>query len=237
MAIDLSERIISLALETNAQNNTDNEHLQAVQAQIAFAIEIYRGLVQLSAAGNGLASEALLRTLFEVVTSVNILAKHPDKLKDFIRHGRFEELRKIRSIESAKLKAWLAKTVAETEQEFQELFADFKEQRWHRMGTKESFIEAGFQPGMYDQYYRRASGIAHGQPAETVRKGKVQARPIAWKNYAFTAPNMASLLMCMLIAVVNGEFKLGLEKKVADMQKEVDFRVALHMKAISKAVG
>jgi Family of unknown function (DUF5677) len=124
-----------------------------------------------------LAGEALLRTLFEVAVSAIILAKHRDRLEHFVGHARFTELRMMRVIEVPALKEQLAPTIAATEREFQQLWAEFKDQRWHKMGTKDSFIKAEFQPAIYDGYYRRASAIAHGQPYVTVRNGKVGPGP------------------------------------------------------------
>lgn len=231
-----SAHIFELATRVS-EIKTNNPHLSAVQAQIAFGNEIYRGTIEVSAGGNGLAGEALLRTLFEVISSAIILAKHGEKLQDFIRHGRFTELRMMRVIEAPSLKARLAATVAATDAEYQQLWAEFKEQRWHKMGTKDSFIEAEFQTGMYDRYYRRASAIAHGQPYETVRGGKIEARRKAWKNLSIGASNMASLLMVFLLMVVSREFKLGLETEIAKLHQQADAHVAGHMDAIRKQLA
>jgi hypothetical protein len=143
----------------------------------------------------------------------------------------------MRVLEVTALKARLAPTIVATEMEFQELWAEFKEERWHKMRTKESFIEAEFPPGIYDRYYRRASAIAHGQPYETVRGGKVEARPAAWRNLSTGAANIASLLIVLLLAIVNREFKLGLDKEIAQLQKEADVPAQRHMDAIKKAAG
>jgi hypothetical protein len=59
-----SARIVQLAEEFSAVPTAD-EHLHAVQAQIVFASDIYRGVVQVCSDRNGLAGDALLRTLFE----------------------------------------------------------------------------------------------------------------------------------------------------------------------------
>jgi len=218
-----------------ANKKTDNRHFSAVQAQIAFANEVLRGISTVSTDGNGLAAETLLRTLFEVVASAIILAKHGDKLEDFVRHGRFTELRMMRVIEEPPLKARLASIVAATEAEYQELYAEFKEQRWHKMGTTESFTEAEFQPGIYDRYYRRASAISHGQPYVTVRHGKVEARPVPWKNFSTGAVNMASLVMVTFLAIVSREFKLGLDDEIVKLGREADADAARHMDQIRTA--
>jgi hypothetical protein len=233
---DTAARILELAKRVS-EAKTAPEHLRAVQAQISFASEIYQGLLDVCSRKNGLAGEALLRTLFELTVSAIILAKHSGKVKDFIRHGRFTELRMTRVIEVSALRERLAPTIATSEKEFQELWAEFKEQRWHKLGTKDSFTEAEFESGIYDRYYRRASAIAHGQPHETTRGGKVEARPVAWQNLSIGAANMASLLMVQLLAIVNREFKLDLEKEIAELQQQADASAKRHIEAIRKAVG
>jgi hypothetical protein len=233
---DTSADIVRLARRVT-EIKTDDDHLSAVQAQIAYSNEIFTGILSACAERNGLAGEALLRTLFEVIASTIILAKHRDKLDDFIRNGRFTELRMMRVIEARALKEGLAPTIAATETEFQQLWADFKEERWHKLGTKESFIEAEFQPSICDRYYRRASAIAHGQPYVTVRDGKVQARPRAWKNLCIGAANMAMLLITFLLAIVSREFKLGLDKEITELHQQADAHAARHMDAIRKAAG
>jgi hypothetical protein len=236
MHADHTTAISQLATHIS-QQKTDDDHFHAVQVQIAFAINIYSGVLEVCSTQNGLAGEALLRTLFEVTANAIILAKHKNKVKDFVRQARLTELRMMRVIEVPALKERLAPAIAATEKEFQELWAEFKEQRWHKIGTKESFIEAEFPAGIYDRYYRRASAIAHGQPYATARGGKVEARPTAWKNFGTGAANMASLLVVLLLAIVNREFKLGLDKEIAELQKQADAPAKRHMDAIKIAAG
>ncbi len=227
--IDPAKRVI--------EPKAEDALLEAVQAQIAFATEVYRGILEVCSSQNGLAGEALLRTLFEVVASTIILAKHRDKLKEFVRHGRFTELRMMRVIEVPELKKRLAPAIAATEKEFRELWDEFKEPRWHKMATKDSFIEAEFPLDIYDRYYRRASAIAHGQPYVTARNGKVEARPVEWKDMAIGAANMASLLFVLLLAIVSREFKLALDKEIEELRKTIDAHARNHMAAIRQAVG
>src|SRR6266567_2143418 len=75
---------------------TEDEHFHAVQAQCQFVSQIYLGLLHMSAQGNGLAAESLLRTTFESAVNCIILAKHKAKLPDFIRYGQFTDLRLLR---------------------------------------------------------------------------------------------------------------------------------------------
>ena len=230
---DLSVSILNLSKQIAASPNVD-EHRGAVLAQLAFSNQIFEGITAVCEKGNGVSAEALLRTLFETLSSAVILAKHPEKLKDFIDHGRMTELRMLRVIETPSLKQRLDKTVKATEAEFQQLWAKFNERRWHGLGTRESFTEAEFGPNAYDRYYRRASAISHGQPYVTVREGKVKARPIAWKNFSIGAENMAMLVLCTSLAILNREFKLGVDNDLAKLQAPLDAHLKQHMNQIEK---
>lgn len=233
---DNDNQMVQLATHVSEQASHD-EHFRAVQAQVAFSRHIYKGILEVCSSQNGLAAEALLRTLFEIITSAIILAKHRDKLSDFVRHGRFSELRMMRVIQAPELQQRLAGMITATESEYQQLYTEFKEQRWHKLGTKDSFAEAEFDPGIYDRYYRRASAIAHGQPYETVRGGKVTARETAWKNLCSGAANMAGLMMLTVLSIVSREFRLGLEMEVNEAQRKLNARIAAHIAEIRKVAA
>ncbi len=128
MANDVDKQIVQLADEVS-KLPTEDEHLHAVQAQIVFANEIYRGITQVCADRNGLAGEALLRTLFEVIASAIILAKSRARLTEFVLHGRFTRLSFIRYVRTDRIKKRLAPEIAATEEEFQQLHAKFGNER------------------------------------------------------------------------------------------------------------
>jgi hypothetical protein len=235
MADALDSRIVFLADELSSLPTVD-EHLQAVQAQIVVASDIYRGVMRVSSDSNGLAAESLVRTLFEAVTNASILAKHRGFLNDFIRHGRFTELRMTRVIQVKELREKLAVQIAATEAEFQTLLAEFGDQRWNKMKTTASFAEAEFEPGMYDRYYRRASAIAHAQPYVTARDGKVKTRRAIWDRLSVGAAITAHLLMGHLVTVVNREFKLGYEEKITGLCKAVDAEAKKDMDVIRRGI-
>ena len=228
-----SVQILDLSKQL-AETPTNDAHRCAVLAQLAFANQIFEGIGAVCEKGNGLSGETLLRTLFETASSTIILAKHPEKLRDFIEHGRMTELRMIRVIESPPLKKRLEPTIKATESEFQRLWDKFKENRWHGLGTKDSFAQAEFESSIYDRYYRRASAIAHGQPYVTVRQGQVRARPAAWKNLSLGAGNMAMLMMAALLSILNREFKLGMDDNLARLRQDIDARLQQHQGEILK---
>src|SRR4029077_5224110 len=134
-----------------------------------------------------------------------ILAKHPELLEDFEKHGRLTALRIARSIPAdsrfaKKIDSFRASTKAEADA----LYAYFKPTgNWHKRGTKDSFTEAELPPNMYDRFYIRSSSIAHGDPFVVVKnldmegkKWKVGPRSKKelklWNGQAYV---MASLLM------------------------------------------
>ena len=106
--------------------------------------------------------------------------------------------------------------------------------RWHGLGTKESFAQAEFESNVYDRYYRRASAIAHGQPYVTVRQGQVRARSTAWKNLSLGVRNQAMLMMATLLGILNREFELGLEDKLGGLQQDIEAHLKQHMEDILK---
>jgi Family of unknown function (DUF5677) len=211
-------------------------HFEAVQAQLAFAKQIFLGLMSVCAEKNGLAAESLVRTLFEVATNTIILAKRSTRLPLFVRHGRLTELRMLRFIQQPELKERLADLIKETDEEFQKLWEEFDARPWHNLKTKEALADAEFEAGMYDRYFRRASAIAHGQPYVTVRGGKVAARPVAWNNLSTGAANLGRLLMIFLIQIVNREFTLNLNAEIGALDAEVHKLINPHKKAILDAV-
>jgi hypothetical protein len=215
-----------------AERKEEDEHHMAVLAQLTFANQVFEGITRVSETGNGICAESLLRTLFETLTSMTILAKHPEKLQDFVDHGRMTELRMMRVIESPALKKRLEKSVNQTDAEFQKLWAKFNERSWHGLSTKEAFGEAEFGLGTYNRYYRRASAIAHGQPYVTVRGGKVRARPTAWKNMSIGAENMAMLMLLTSLEILKREFKL--EVDLTEPREKLDAHLKQHMSQIEK---
>ena len=75
------------------------------------------------------------------------------------------------------LKARLEPSIKATEQEFQQLWARYKENRWHGLGTKASFEEAELESNVYDRYYRQSiSYFSRAAVHLVVRKGEVRAR-------------------------------------------------------------
>src|SRR5579862_1059223 len=133
-------RIVAITKQV-VEMRSDDPHLQAIQAQVTLASTIFDGMVRECANENGLAAEVLLRTLFEAVTGTVILAKHPEKLEQFKRHARYTELGGLRSISDPALEPMVKELVKNTEAEFQTLVKEFRQERWHLIKTRESFVE------------------------------------------------------------------------------------------------
>jgi Family of unknown function (DUF5677) len=236
VANDINDQIVQLAAEVS-KLPTEDEHLYAVQAQIVVASQIYGGIAQVCANQNGLAGEALLRTLFEVITSAIILAKSRVRLTEFVRHGRFTRLSLMRHMRTGRFEKRLAQEIAATEEEFQKLRAEFGNERWHKMGTTASFTAAEFAEGTYDSFYRRSSVIAHGQPYVTVWNGKVDARLMVWERLSAGVVMMSDMLMVIFLSTVIREFKLGLNDKIVRLLDEADAATKDHLNNTGRALG
>src|SRR6185436_7429641 len=139
------------------------DHGKAVQAQVMVTLEVFKGLIVVCSNALGIPAEGLLRTLFDSSISAIILTKHPEKLAAFIRQGSFTHMRMMRSVQinSAVLRQHVDSVVANTEKQYKQLLPEFKNQEWHKLGTKEAFKEAEYEESFYDRYFRPASAYAH----------------------------------------------------------------------------
>lgn len=232
--------IYTLAKRVAEQLSTD-EHFKAVQAQIIVTNQIYFAIFRMVADQNGIATEALLRTLFDSAINCIILAKHKEKLQDFIRNGQFANLRLIRfnDVMPEKIKP----LVDATETDWKVLFPEFKNSDWHKIGTKDSFAEAEYKPEMYDKYFRRASSYSHAEPYIVVRPKDdkwqtwgIDANPARWKVLTLGAYGLACHAMLHMLAIVNREFKLGIDNEFAKPLAMVEEYKAKHIDVIKKSV-
>ncbi len=222
-----------------AEQKTDSGHLRAVQAQLQVVNQVYFAIFRMVQDQNGIAAESLLRTLFDAAVNCIILAKHKDKLQDFFRNGQFTHLRLIRFTQVMKEK--FEPLIKATEKDWDVLFPEFKNTDWHKLGTKDSFIEAEFKPEMYDQYFRRASAYAHGEPFITVRRTdeswknwSIDARPKLWRSLTIGVYGLASNAMLHMLAIISREFKLGIEGEFEKPKMMLEALKAEHIQAIKQ---
>jgi hypothetical protein len=176
---------------------------------------------------NGLAAESLLRTLFETAINAIILAKHKELLKDFIRQGHFQRLQMLRFTDIGREQ--IDALIKSTEDDWQKLSAEFKHTDWHKLKTSQSFSEAEMPAGMYDKYFRRASAFAHGEPYvvvrntdETFKNWTAEAQPDLWKWLAEGATIHAYFVMWHLLAIIDREFKFGLEEVLKELVQQLE---------------
>lgn len=233
--------IFNLAKKISEQA-TNDEHLKAVQAQIMVANQIYFAIFRLVADRNGLAVESLVRTLFESCINGIILAKHKEKLQDFIRAGQFAHLRLIRFNDV--MPETIKPLIATTDNDWNVLFPEFKSTDWHKFKTKDSFAEAEYKTEMYDKYFRRASSFAHAEPYITVRPKDakwqtwgIEVNPARWKTLTLGAYGLACDAMLHMLAIVNREFKLGLEAEFEKPVALVQAYMAKHINVIKQSVA
>lgn len=232
--------IYNLARKVAEQTTTD-EHFRAVQAQVQVANQIYFAILRMLEEQNGLAAESLLRTLFDAAVNCIILAKHKEKLNDFLRNGQFTHLRLIRFTQVMKQR--FEPIIQATEDDWKVLFPEFKDAEWHKLKTRDSFIEAEYKPEIYDQFFRRASAYAHGEPFITVRRTdatwkswSIEARPQLWKTLTVGAYGLASNAMLHMLAIISREFKLGIEGELAKPSAMLEAFKAKHIEVMKQVL-
>jgi hypothetical protein len=227
--------------EEFANYESRDDHFSAVQAQALVAAEFYKGLLEVVAKQNGLASESLLRSLFESAANAAILAKNRAKLSDFIRHGQFTQLRLLRfnEIEDPAIKAYVENAIKITEDDFHALFNEFKATDWHKLKTRDSFKEAGYSEEMYDKYFRRASAYSHGEPYVCVRPSDhtwkrwgVSPHPARWKTLCIGSYIFGTYALLQMMTIVNSEFELGLDERIRNVTQQIDAFKERHVEGI-----
>jgi hypothetical protein len=210
----------------------DDEHFNAVSAQVRFAYEIFDGIATLCAAENGLSAEALVRTLFDSIINTLLLAKRPAQLQDFIDHARWNKLVIMEATNPPKPLDKDRQLVMDGNKcEIQKLNAKFKptntqSSKWHRLKTTAAMKDTGLSGRMNLIYYKRASNIAHGEPFGTVQpankewtKWKISIPEATWKKYEVTSVTQARILMVFMFSVLNEALKLGYDEELTYLAK------------------
>jgi hypothetical protein len=210
----------------------DDEHSNAVKAQVRFAHEIFDGIATLCVAENGLSAEALLRTLFDCIINAVLLAKRPAQLQDFVDHARWNKLVIIEATKPLEpLEQERQLIIDSNKGEIQKLQAKFKStdtqsSKWHRLKTVAAMKDTGLSERMNLIYYKRASNIAHGEPFVTVQpankewtKWKISIPEATWKKYEATSFTQARILMVFMFSVLNEQLKLGYDEELTALAK------------------
>ena len=207
-------------------------HFEAVRAQCAVAAKVYTGVLQLVSLLNGVSAQALLRTLFETIVGAVILAKHPEKLDDFGKHGKLTLLRMAQSIDesSAFAKKQMTETLKNVAKAERDDLADYFKPtyNWHMLRSKAAFDEAELTKNFHESFYARASAIAHGEPFTVfqhkdpeAKTWKIEPRCEEWSKWPMIAYVMSMLLMLHMVGHVSKVFGLGLEDELAVVGAEV----------------
>jgi len=97
---------------------------------------------------------------------------------------------------------------------------------------------------MYDKYFRRASSFAHAEQYVTVRPKDrdgqswgIDVNPARWKILTLGAYGLACDAMLHMLAIVNREFKFGLETEFEKPVALVQAYMAKHIDTIKQAVA
>jgi hypothetical protein len=220
------------------------DHITAVKAQAKVTLEFFIGLLLVSSKQNGLATESLLRSVFESGVNTVILAKHPEKLKDFMCHGQFTHLRMARFATSQftpTMTKHIEAFLAATEADWKLLSPEFKDTEWHRMKKRDSFKDAELSDEMYDKYFRPASAYAHAGPYIVVRPAdnegrtwEIDATGKRWVLRALSGYIMGCYAMTRMLVILSREFKLDYEKELVEITAEIDKYKEQHINAIKQ---
>jgi hypothetical protein len=121
-------RLIPLSV---IQLESTDEHFRAIQAVCRVLLEFYSGTMILVSQKLGIAGQVLNRSIFDTSISGIILAKRPDLLEKFRRHGKYTHLRTLHFAKSDVSEEAGRKRVALHERHKKELEALFKdEENW-----------------------------------------------------------------------------------------------------------
>lgn len=234
----LGERVLALAQKI-VDVKSDSPHVQGVQAYCAFEIEILRGILDLAAVGNGAAAQSLVRTLFEAIVGIAVLAKNPSTLEDFEKHGRLTTLRLAQNMPSdspfaGKAKEFMTKEGAD----YAALFKYFEDKKfkWHPLSQTKAYEQAELPDNFNNRFYARSSAISHSEPfvvlepPRTDPHWKIQPRPKEWERWAGLSQMMSLLFTIHMIDVVSRTLGLGLGSEVAKLNAEIDALAKAEMK-------
>ncbi len=235
---NLAEKVQALARKI-VDAKSDSPHVHAVQAYCAFANEIQSAILDLAAVRNGAAAQSLVRTLFETIVGIIILAKNPDTLEDFEKHGRLTTLRLAKNMPSASPFSAKAKEFMGSEgPDYDALYKYFEDKKfkWHSFSQTKAYEEAELPENFNNRFYARSSAISHGEPfvvlepPRTDPGWKIQSRPTEWERWAGLSYMMSLLFMVHMVQVVSRVLGLGLDAEVASVSQELDARAKVEMK-------
>jgi len=191
---------------------------KVLQCQTTVALEHYGGMLSLVSDKFGFPAEGIGRNLFEIVVGTVYLAKHPQKLNDFLDYGKYLRYRQIRASKTTNAAFQQKQTaeIAQTDVEYDALKKRFKKP-WHGSTVELMTKDAGMT-NLYDVYYRRASSVAHGDAFNVYHfTSKGWQIGIAWQKWdraARTAMIFGYQLLVLLFERLNQHLMLGLDHEM-----------------------
>jgi hypothetical protein len=148
-----------------------DEHFHAVQLACSSALEHFRGIYSLCLDKNAIPAKALSRVLLENLVTAVVLAKHPEKLRDFKDCGRYLHLRSMRLSDTdihPELNTRVSTLLSKHGRDYPQLEKRFGSKQWYGMTRREALKEAGFNhdpSDMYDTFFRPTSDFIHSDPS------------------------------------------------------------------------
>lgn len=201
----------NIGMKINQQKGED-PHTQAVLSQCRVAWETFNSIQCLVGYDYGLGAMSLCRNLFELVIGTAFLIDHPDKLRDFVDHGKV-----------------IAYELAEelgADQEYLQIFRqkigydELKNRlgyNWHGQTVKKIAELIGAKE-LYRSFYKEASSIAHGDSYVSLGYNKGEWRfskdVRSWSKYRETAVVFSFMSMAILYHKTVHTLKLPLVEDI-----------------------
>jgi hypothetical protein len=173
----------------------------------------------------------IARSMFEADVTVQYLAKHPDKLDDYLDFHHITTKKTFDYLDKNTpeiVKALPASRRTEIEQEFARVVARFTTKRgvrssWSDKSVAQMAAEVGLAE-QYETFYSWACAIHHanvsGLSTQTDDSGDVEVAPsLGWVDLALISGHRAAL---SLLTTFNSVAALGMDKQLEDAHQDFE---------------
>lgn len=201
----------NIGMKINQQTSEDS-HAQAVISQCHVAWETFNSIQCLIAYDYGLGAMSLCRNLFEIVIGTAFLIDNPDKLQDFVDHGKIiaYELAEEMGADQKSLQGFRQKANYDT------IKKRLGHNKWHGQSVKKLAEQTGLEE-LYKSFYKEASSIAHGDSYVTLgHKGEWRfSKDVrSWSKYRETALDFSFMSVAILYYKTVHSLRLPLVKDI-----------------------
>lgn len=166
--------------------------------------------------------------LLETLVTAVVLAKHPEKLRDFKDSARYLHLRSLKLGDweiLPELESQRQKLIAEHGADYDALHRKFAKKPWYGMTRRAALIEAGFDSHIYDGFYRSTSNFIHADPSRYVMRNLNDEWVFGRSNkkeavYLFGAFASSTSLLLIASEQINSIFELHFEERLEKFKKK-----------------